>query len=138
MVVGLGGTVSFYVIGHDAAATQKLVDYLQGRDYAGVIFTRQKMKGTFTLDQARVDSPDAPDVMVAFHWRELPNKYGIAGSMAADSSRKPGQGTHATLSRYEVHNTPLAGRAGFQARGFPMTCHRPMSMSRRRSSGFSA
>jgi len=53
MVVGVGGSVLFYVTSHDAGVTQKLVDYLQGCDFAGVIFTREKMKGPGTGEQPR-------------------------------------------------------------------------------------
>jgi len=48
MIVGNGGAVLFYVIGHDAAVTRRLVEFLQQPDFAGVIFTREPMDGTFT------------------------------------------------------------------------------------------
>ena len=76
MVVGNGGTVLFYVIGHDATVTHRLVELLQQTDFAGVIFTREPMEGTFTLDKAKIDPPSlgygaagnehAPDVEMAF------------------------------------------------------------------------
>src|SRR5439155_1028638 len=62
MIVGNGGAVLFYVIGHDAAVTRRLVEFLQQTDFAGVIFTREPMDGTFTLDKVRVDNEHAPDV----------------------------------------------------------------------------
>src|SRR6266446_10791019 len=61
MIVGNGGTVLFYVIGHDAAITRRLVEFLQQTDFAGVIFTREPMEGTFTLDKAKIDNEHAPD-----------------------------------------------------------------------------
>ena len=36
MIVGNGGTVLFYVIGHDPAITRRLVEFLQQTDFAGV------------------------------------------------------------------------------------------------------
>src|SRR5207237_8807946 len=62
MIVSNGGTVLFYVIGHDAAVARRLVEFLQRTDFAGVIFTREGMEGTFTLEKARVDNEHAPDV----------------------------------------------------------------------------
>src|SRR2546423_12763293 len=41
MIVGNGGTVLFYVIGHDAEITRRLVEFLQQTDFAGVLFTRE-------------------------------------------------------------------------------------------------
>src|SRR2546430_3703897 len=57
MIVGNGGTVLFYGIGHDAAVTRRLVEFLQQTDFAGVIFTREPMEGTFTFDEARLRNP---------------------------------------------------------------------------------
>src|SRR5207244_12869859 len=59
MLVGNGGTVLFYVQGHDAEITSRLVGFLQQTDFAGVIFTKGAMQGTFSLDQAKIDSPHA-------------------------------------------------------------------------------
>src|SRR5260370_3665247 len=44
MIVGNGGTVLFYIIGHDAAITRRLVEFLQQTDFAGVIFTRELLE----------------------------------------------------------------------------------------------
>ena len=35
--------------------------------------------------------------------------------MVSDGGRKPGQGTHATLSRYDMHNTLVASGPDFKA-----------------------
>src|SRR4029077_8709073 len=51
MLSGNGGTVLFYVIGHDTATTRRLVEFLQQSDFAGVIFPREPMEGTFNFDK---------------------------------------------------------------------------------------
>src|SRR5262249_26058068 len=56
MLAGNGGSVLFYVIGHDATVTRRLVEYLQQSDFAGVIFTKAPMDGTFGLDQAQIET----------------------------------------------------------------------------------
>jgi predicted AlkP superfamily pyrophosphatase or phosphodiesterase len=70
LVVSLGGSMEFYVVGHDVSVTRKLVDYLQHSDFAGVILTRAKMEGTFTLAQVHLETATAPDVIVSSRWNE--------------------------------------------------------------------
>ena len=41
MLAGNGGSVLFYVIGHDSTLARRLVEFLQQSDFAGVIFTKQ-------------------------------------------------------------------------------------------------
>jgi predicted AlkP superfamily pyrophosphatase or phosphodiesterase len=114
MIVGNGGTVLFYVIGHDAAITRRLVEFLQQTDFAGVIFTREAMDGTFTFDKAKIDSEHSPDVEMAFRWNENKNQFGVAGMMDGDWQRAAGKGTHATLSKFDMHNVLIAAGPDFR------------------------
>jgi arylsulfatase A-like enzyme len=114
MLAGNGGSVLFYVIGHDATLTQRLVEFLQQSDFAGVIFTKQGLPGTFGLDEAKIDNPHAPDVVMAFRWNDSKNQFGVAGLIDADWQRKAGEGTHATLSRFDMHNTLIAAGPDFR------------------------
>jgi predicted AlkP superfamily pyrophosphatase or phosphodiesterase len=109
MLVGNGGSVLFYVMGHDAAVIHKLVEFLQQTDFAGVIFTREPMDGTFTLDKAKIDNEHAADVVMSFRWTEDSNQFGIPGMIDADWQRAAGKGTHATLSKFDMHNMLIAG-----------------------------
>src|SRR5438045_97661 len=68
LVCGNGGTVLFYVRDHDRAVTQRLVDWLQHSDFAGVIFTRDKLEGTFWLSDIRIDAPNSADVNLSFRF----------------------------------------------------------------------
>ena len=117
LTVGLGGSVLLYAAEHDADTVRQTVQALQSSDYAGVIFTRDGLPGTFPLARVHVDSPEAPDVVVALRWNDEKNAHGLPGSIFADGERKAGQGTHATLSRYDLHNTLIANGPDFQ-RGF--------------------
>ena len=114
MLVGNGGSVLFYIEDHDADVTRRLVEFLQQTDFAGVIFTREAMPGTFRLDQAKIDSKDAPDVVMAFRWDEKKNQFGIPGMIDADWQRGAGKGTHATLSRFDMHNMLIAAGPDFR------------------------
>jgi len=114
MMVGGGGSVLFYVVQHDAAITRRLVEFLQKSDFAGVIFTKEKLEGTFTLDEGKIDSAEAPDVALAFRWNENKNRFGTPGMIDADWQRAAGKGTHATLSRFDMHNTFIVAGPDFQ------------------------
>lgn len=115
LVNSLGGSVYLYVAEHDEAMIDRVVGLLQGSDYAGTIFTRQGTPGTFPLEAAHIDSPDAPDVVVALRWTEDKNAAGLPGTTYSHGERKAGQGTHATFSRYDVHNTLVAAGPDFRA-----------------------
>ena len=121
MIVGNGGTVLFYVIGHDTTVTRRLVEFLQQTDFAGVIFTREPMTGTFTLGEARIDNEHAPDVEMAFRWDENKNQFGVAGMMDGDWQRAAGKGTHATLSKFDMHNILIAAGPDFRRGGADLT-----------------
>ena len=117
MVAGNAGTVLFYTEGRDSEVTRRLVEFLQQTDFAGVIFTKEPMQGTFGLEQARIDSQHAPDVVMAFRWNDSKNQFGIPGMIDADWQRQAGQGTHATLSRFDMHNTLIAAGPDFRRGG---------------------
>jgi arylsulfatase A-like enzyme len=114
MLVGNGGSVLFYVVGHDAMVTRRLVEFLQQSDFAGVIFTKEGIQGTFGLDQARIQSDHAPDVTMAFRWNDSKNQFGTPGMIDADWQREAGKGTHATLGRFDMHNTLVAAGPDFR------------------------
>jgi arylsulfatase A-like enzyme len=114
MLAGNGGSVLFYVVGHDENVTRRLVEFLQQSDFAGVIFTKQPMEGTFQLEQAKIGNDYAPDVVMAFRWYNLKNQFGARGMIDADWQRAAGEGTHASLSRFDMHNTLIAAGPDFK------------------------
>jgi len=117
MLVGNGGSVLFYVVGHDAMVARHLIDFLQQSDFAGVIFTKQGLPGTFHLSDGKIDNPHAPDIVMAFRWNGSKNQFGTPGMIDADWQRAAGQGTHATLSRFDMHNTLIAAGPDFRRGG---------------------
>jgi predicted AlkP superfamily pyrophosphatase or phosphodiesterase len=114
MLAANGGSVLFYVVGHDKKLIRRLVEFLQQSDFAGVIFTKEPMEGTFGLTQALIQRSDAPDVVMAFRWTDLQNQFGVTGEIDADWQRAAGKGTHATLSRFDMHNTLIAAGPDFK------------------------
>jgi arylsulfatase A-like enzyme len=115
MVVGLGGSTSFYVTGHDPAETARLVTHLQSTDWAGVIFTRDGLEGTFKLSDANMHTDDGPDVVVSMRWDDRQFRDRMKGALVIDGkSYLPGQGMHGSLSRFDMHNTLIAAGPDFK------------------------
>ena len=115
LTVNLGGSTLFYVFDHHPPTVERLVEFLQGTDFAGVIFSAVPLPGTFPLSLARVDTgPTAPDVVVAMRWKEARNAWGTPGTIAAVGGRI-GSGAHGSLSRFDMNNTLIAAGPGFRA-----------------------
>jgi hypothetical protein len=87
---------------------------LQQSDFAGVIFAKQRTEGTFALEEANIQSDRAPDVVMAFRWDAPKNQFGVSGMIDADWQRAAGKGTHATLSRFDMHSTLIAAGPDFK------------------------
>ncbi|MHB8521464.1 MAG: alkaline phosphatase family protein [Limisphaerales bacterium] len=115
LVVSNGGSSLLYVVGHDANLIRRLVDYLQGQDFVGVLFTRDAVPGTFALHDARIDTPTAPDIVISLRWTADKNKVGAPGFVMSDNYRAPGEGMHVSLSRFDLHNTLIAAGPDFRA-----------------------
>ena len=117
MVVANGGSVSLYVVGGDKRTVQRLVEFLQESDFAGVIFCRFEIDGTFPLSAAKIDAATAPDIVVSLRWTSAVSRTGMPGMINSDAKKRiAGQGMHASLSRFDMHNTLIAAGAGIQPR----------------------
>jgi arylsulfatase A-like enzyme len=116
LACGNGGSVVFYVRDHDQAVVKRLVELLEQSDFAGIVFAGQGT-GAFPLAQGHIDVANPPDVVMSFRWYDDRNQFGVPGLIDADWNRKAGEGTHATLSPYDVHNT-LIGAGPHLRRGF--------------------
>lgn len=109
MVVSLGGATFCYVTGHDEKEIERAVHVLQTQPFTGVIFTRTGTDGTFPLADVHLNSPYAPDIVVAMRWTDAPNRYGVPGMVFMDGGAfATSKGTHGSLCPTEMHNTCLA------------------------------
>jgi predicted AlkP superfamily pyrophosphatase or phosphodiesterase len=114
VIVGLGGSAMFYVVDHEEAVVRKLVEFLQGSDFVGVVFTRLKIEGTFPLDTIKYPmGEDAPDVLVSLRWSDAPNTNGAPG-LVTSVGGTIGKGTHGSLSRFDMNNTLVAAGPDFK------------------------
>ncbi|MBA2241661.1 MAG: alkaline phosphatase family protein [Chthoniobacterales bacterium] len=114
-VVGNGGTALFYIAEHDEDTTARLTEWLQQSDFAGVIFSPSAREGAFLYSEVHLETPSAPDLVMAFCWADQPNKYGIAGMIAATAAGEAVPATHGTLGKFDVHNTLIAAGPDFRA-----------------------
>jgi len=116
LVVSNSGAVPIYVIGHEESVIRRIIGFLQNWEFTGVIFTRQQFPGTFLLKEARLDSDNAPDILVSLRWSDGKNSNGAPGMIASDASAYgPGQGTHVTLSPFDLHATLIAAGPHFRS-----------------------
>ena len=115
VVVNNGGTVFLYVTGHDADLTAKAVHFLQTQPFCGVVLTREPVEGAFRLADARIDSPDAPDIVMSLCWQPDKSTNGTPGLIGASTREYGvGKGTHSSLSLYDLHNTCVAAGPDFR------------------------
>lgn len=123
VVVGNGGSVLLYVMDRSASVIEKIVATLQQNPATGVLFTRAGVPGTFPLAEAKLDSPTAPDVLVASGWKLLGLVNGhLRVEMVNDGYQeyRAGDGMHVTLSPTDLHNLAVASGPDFK-RGFNST-----------------
>jgi predicted AlkP superfamily pyrophosphatase or phosphodiesterase len=117
LVDNLGGTIFFYVFEHDEQVIRRLVNYLQGTDYAGVICCNLGLPGTFSLSDVHLAaSHGAPDVVLSMRWNAEKNEFGAPGMVTSMDGRL-GLGTHGSLSQFDLHNTLIASGPDFK-KGF--------------------
>jgi arylsulfatase A-like enzyme len=115
MVVGLGGSAMLYVVDRKEDVIHKLVDFLQASEVAGVIFSRIPADGTFPLSTVRLDPTNTlPDIVVSFKWTADKNEFDAPGYVLSEGSKR-GAGTHASLSRFDMHNTLIGNGPDFRA-----------------------
>ncbi|MBI3870274.1 MAG: alkaline phosphatase family protein [Verrucomicrobia bacterium] len=114
MVVPLGGSVALYVIDDDESVMAKIAQAFQTSDFAGPIFSRIPLPGTFPLSDVRIAITNiAPDLVLSMRWTEERNQYGVPGMLYSEGGTK-NKGHHASLSRFDMHNTLVASGPDFK------------------------
>jgi hypothetical protein len=120
LVVSDTGSSLIYVGGHDPEVCRRVAYTLQQQDWAGVVFSREPIEGTFPLREARIDSPGGPGPGpfppleprgVGSDGRAGPSDLGHV----AFAARKAGN--HTSLSPYDMHNTLVAAGPDLKRRG---------------------
>jgi len=117
LTIAEGGSSLLYVAHHDAATVAKLVEFLQKAEFTGALFTREKYEGTMPLSAIRLDREATPDIVISYRWTEANNEFGLPGCFIGDGSTKGPKGSHASLSRFDMHNTLIAAGPHFK-KGF--------------------
>lgn len=115
MVIGNGGSVFIYLHHHDQKLIAKIAHFLQSQPFAGVIFCREPVEGTFALADGKINSTDAPDIVLSLRWTDGYSVTGVQGLVGSDYHEYgPHQGMHGTLSPFDLHNTCIAAGPDFR------------------------
>jgi len=118
LAISNGGTTFLYVIGHEPALIGRVVHFLQSRPFCGVVFTRTPVEGAFSLADAKINSSPAPDIVLSMRWSPDKSSNGTPGLIWLDAcAYRPGQGSHGSLSPFDMHNTCVAADPDFR-KGF--------------------
>ncbi|MGC3989298.1 MAG: hypothetical protein QM796_06400 [Chthoniobacteraceae bacterium] len=72
------------------------------------------MEGTLPLSAIGLDREATPDLVVSYRWTDTVNEFGLPGEFIGDGSTKGPKGSHASLSRYDMHNTLVAAGPDFK------------------------
>lgn len=114
MVVGLGGSALLYVVNRDEAVVRRLVEFLQTTDFAGTIFCRLPVEGTFSFESVGYSATNnPPDIILSLRWSAETNSFGAPGLMTTVEGTV-GKGSHASLSRFDMNNTLVAHGPNFK------------------------
>ena len=117
LVVGLGGSVSFYVYEHEEKTVRQLVEFLQGCNFAGTVFSQVPVAGTFPLSSVQIGhGHGAPDVLLALRWNMDKNANEVPGQFISDGVGK-GVGSHGSFDPSDIGNMLIAAGPDFK-RGF--------------------
>jgi arylsulfatase A-like enzyme len=115
MVIGNGGSVFIYLYHRDQKLVARIAHFLQSQPFAGVIFCREPVEGTFSLKEAKINSADAPDIVLSLHWTDGKSGTGAQGLVGSDYHEyAPPQGMHGTLSPFDMHNTCISAGPDFR------------------------
>jgi hypothetical protein len=113
--VSNSGSTLVYVIGHERLVMEQVLRFLRQWEHTGVIFTDHRLPGTFALSAAHLDTEDAPDFVVSLRWTADKNTNGAPGLVVTDNSAPAGQGSHVSLSPFDMHNTLIAAGPDFRS-----------------------
>ena len=92
MVVPLGGSVALYVIENDESVTRQVAEVLQTSDFAGVVFSRIPIEGTFPLADVRLGITNImPDIVFSMRWTAELNANGTPGMLISEGGTKKGR-----------------------------------------------
>jgi arylsulfatase A-like enzyme len=129
--------VLLHVRDHAPERIQQLVEWLQAREWIGVIFTRGArttdgkgpaaspepqgwVDGTFSLELIHLaNDARGPDILFTFPWTSAKNGFGLAGTDLMDTTRATGArsgeaSNHGSMSPWTIRNTCFAWGADFK------------------------
>lgn len=110
-VVAVHTAGGIWVRDRELGTTARIVEWLQGQDWCGPLFTAASLPGTLALSDVMIDHARAPDIALALSADDRVNSFGAAGLSAHDAPYPDGGGCHGGLSAWETRNVLIAGGA---------------------------
>ena len=129
VIASSGQSVALHVKGRDPVKIKALVEFLQKRTWAGVVFTAKgagaahegAVAGTFALEFVHLGGNErSPDIVFTFPWSSARNRHGVPGTdyvMLANGATRPldtAAANHGGMSPWTVKNTMLAWGPDFK------------------------
>lgn len=105
MVVPNDGSASIYITEHDKTVTEQTVAALRKLDYTGTIFTRDGLEGTFPLALAKLNTTEAPDILLSYRWTNDKAQGNLQGTTPTSGTNK---GVSGSLSPHEMKTIMVA------------------------------
>jgi arylsulfatase A-like enzyme len=126
-----------HVKDRDFRQIQRIVEFLQAQEWAGVIFTGGSragafaanadpagaagaVAGTFSLELIHMaNAARGPDILLTFPWTSAKNPFGVAGTDVMDTSHLSGKppsqlSNHGSMSPWTIRNTWFAWGVDFK------------------------
>jgi predicted AlkP superfamily pyrophosphatase or phosphodiesterase len=115
VVASSGQTMLLHVKDRAMGPVQKIVAFLQSREWVDVVFTREgTVEGTFPLALVHADHQAwGPDVMFTFPWSSARNAYGVPGTDLGDAASNV-TSDHGSMSPWTIRNTLVASGPDFK------------------------
>ena len=129
VIASSGQSVALHVKGRDPVRIKALVEFLQKRTWAGVVFAAKgagaahegALAGTFALEFAHLGGNErSPDIVFTFPWSSARNRHGVQGTdyimlvNGATGSLDTTAANHGSMSPWTVKNTMLAWGPDFK------------------------
>jgi arylsulfatase A-like enzyme len=124
-----GQEMAIHVKDHDRAVITRIVAFLQGRPWCGLVFTAHGdgaahegfVAGTFSLESVHLAGHErSPDIVLTFPWSSARNAYGVQGTESNIVTSGPSgpvtveTANHGGIGPWTVRNTMLAWGPDFR------------------------
>lgn len=99
----------------DRRQIARLVDWLSEQPWCGLLFSSERIEGTFPADLVGLRHPRTPHILFTLRAEDAPNAFGLPGRCLFADQLPEGGGIHGGLHPRELNNFLLFGGSLFAA-----------------------